>query len=75
MAFKSRLPRRAEVGIEDVCIHDLRHTYKSILIQNGVTLYVGQKLLGHSSSNMMQRYAHLNSNNLRQIVNDLPGLF
>ena len=66
---------RSEIGIEDVRIHDLRHTYASILIQNGVTLYEVQKLLGHSSPNMTQRYAHLNPNNLRQIVNNLPGLF
>ena len=66
---------RSEVGIEDVRIHDLRHTYASILIQNGVTLYEVQKLLGHSSPNMTQRYAHLNPNNLKQIVNNLPGLF
>ena len=66
---------RGEVGINDVRIHDLRHTYASILIQNGVTLYEVQKLLGHSSPNMTQRYAHLNPNNLKQIVNNLPGFF
>jgi len=66
---------RGEVGINDVRIHDLRHTYASILIQNGVTLYEVQKLLGHSSPNMTQRYAHLNPNNLKQIVNNLPRFF
>jgi len=66
---------RSEVGIDDVRIHDLRHTYASILIQNGVSLYEVQKLLGHSSPNMTQRYAHLNPNNLKQIVNNLPGFF
>ena len=64
---------RAAVGINDVRIHDLRHTYASLLIQNGVSLYEVQKLLGHSTPNMTQRYAHLNPNSLKQIVNNLPS--
>ena len=46
-------------GLPDVRIHDLRHTYASLLINNGVSLYEVQELLGHSSSAMTQRYAHL----------------
>ena len=64
---------RVAVGINDVRINDLRHTYASLLIQNGVSLYEVQKLLGHSSLNMTQRYAHLNPNSLKQIVNNLPS--
>jgi site-specific recombinase XerD len=48
-----------------VRIHDLRHTYASLLINNGVSLYEVQELLGHSSSAMTQRYAHLQPNQLR----------
>ncbi len=68
-AFKKA---RDNAGIRDVRIHDLRHTYASLLVQNGVTLYEVQKLLGHSSPNMTQRYAHLNDTSLKQIVNNLP---
>ncbi|MEK9735381.1 MAG: site-specific integrase [Paracoccaceae bacterium] len=64
---------RAAVGINDVRIHDLPNTYASLLIQNGVSLYEVQKLLGHSGPNMTQRYAHLNPNSLKQIVNNLPS--
>jgi integrase len=49
---------RAE-GLEDVRIHDLRHTYASILINNEVSIYEVQRLLGHSNVTMTQRYAHL----------------
>ena len=45
--------------LEDLRIHDLRHTYASTLINNGVSLYEVQTLLGHSSLQMTQRYAHL----------------
>jgi len=51
-------------GLSDVRIHDLRHTYASLLINNGVSLYEVQELLGHSSPSMTQRYAHLLPNRL-----------
>ena len=52
--------------LEGLRIHDLRHTYASTLINNGVTLYEVQTLLGHSSLQMTQRYAHLEPNLLHQ---------
>ena len=51
-------------GKEEVRIHDLRHTFASILINNGATIYEVQRLLGHSSVNVTQRYAHLLPNKL-----------
>ena len=52
--------------LEDLRIHDLRHTYASTLINNGVSLYEVQTLLGHSSLQMTQRYAHLEPNRLHE---------
>ena len=49
---------------EHIRIHDLRHTFASILINNGATIYEVQRLLGHSSVNVTQRYAHLLPNKL-----------
>ena len=51
-------------GKEQVRIHDLRHTFASVLINNGATIYEVQRLLGHSSVNVTQRYAHLLPNKL-----------
>lgn len=56
---------RDAAGLPDVRIHDLRHTFASLLINNGVSLYEVQELLGHSSVAMTQRYAHLQPNKLR----------
>jgi integrase len=56
---------RDAAGLGDVRIHDLRHTFASLLINNGVSLYEVQELLGHSSTAMTQRYAHLQPNQLR----------
>lgn len=39
--------------------HDLRHTYASMLIQNGVPLAVVGQLLGHRSAQTTARYADL----------------
>jgi integrase len=57
---------RSRAHLLDVRIHDLRHTYASILINNGVSLYEVQELLGHSSAAMTQRYAHLLPNRLHR---------
>ena len=52
-----RIRRRA--GLDDVRLHDLRHSFASFLVNQGVSLYVVQGLLGHTQVRMTQRYAHL----------------
>ncbi len=39
--------------------HDLRHTFASHWMMNGGDLFRLQKILGHRSAQMTQRYAHL----------------
>ena len=46
-------------------LHDLRHTFASICVNSGQSLYEVQKLLGHENINMTQRYAHLGDKGLR----------
>ena len=50
---------REEVGIEDVRLHDLRHTHASHAVMNGVPVAVVSRMLGHSNVRMTLRYAHL----------------
>jgi integrase len=54
-----------DAGIADFRIHDLRHTFASHMVQSGASLFEVQKSLGHSSSQMTQRYAHLADAGLR----------
>ncbi len=50
---------RDEAGIEDVRLHDLRHTVASQATLAGVPLPVVARLLGHSDVSMTIRYAHV----------------
>ena len=46
-------------GLRDCTIHTLRHTHASRLIQNGMSLYDVQTVLGHTDPRTTMRYAHL----------------
>ncbi len=64
-AWKKALER---AQIKDFKWHDLRHTYASWLVMNGVSLDTVKQLLGHKSINTTLRYAHLSSEHLRNAV-------
>ena len=57
---------RRDAGIEDVRLHDLRHTFASLGVSSGISLPVVGKLLGHSSVAMTERYAHLADEPVRE---------
>ncbi len=63
---------RKRAGIEDVRIHDLRHSFASIAINAGASLPMVGKLLGHARPETTARYAHLADDPLRQL-NDQIG--
>lgn len=50
---------RYAAGLEDVRLHDLRHTVASFAVASGHSLYVTGSLLGHARAATTQRYAHL----------------
>lgn len=58
-------------GLEDVRIHDLRHSFASFLVNDGFSLYTVQTLLGHSDPKVTMRYAHLAQPSLVAAVNTL----
>jgi len=56
-------------------IHDLRHTYASWLVSNGVPLYDVSKLMGHTRMQTTERYAHHADASLRRATNVFGHLF
>lgn len=64
---------RAEAGLPDVRLHDLRHDFASRAVSAGVPLYTVSRLLGHSNPNMTARYAHLSPDTLREAAERANG--
>lgn len=62
---RSFMQARKLAGLDDVHIHDLRHSYASALAGSGVDLYTVGKLLGHVNVSSTARYAHLANDTLR----------
>ena len=59
-----------KLGLNDkLHFHSLRHTFASWLVQDGVSLYEVQKLLGHSNILVTQVYANLQPERLHSTVN------
>jgi len=52
--------------LDGVRIHDLRHTYASVLVSGGASLPLIGALLGHTQVQTTQRYAHLMDDPLRE---------
>ena len=60
---------RKSVGLGDVRMHDLRHSFASFLVNAGRSLYEVQKILGHTQIKTTQRYAHLSQDTLLEAAN------
>jgi integrase len=56
---------REAAGIEDVRIHDLRHSFASVGAASGLSLPIIGAILGHTQASTTQRYAHLSNDPLR----------
>ena len=61
-------PTCERLGIDDFHPHDCRHTFASHLVQRGASLGHVAELLGHTSLQMVMRYAHLAPSHLESTV-------
>lgn len=58
----------SEAKIDNFRIHDLRHSFASFLVSNGVGLEVIGRLLGHTQAQTTMRYARLMEGSLRKAL-------
>jgi integrase len=65
---------RARAGLNDVRIHDLRHTFASFAAASGMSLHMIGKLLGHKSIQTTRRYAHLSESTTKAAADNVAGV-
>jgi len=65
---------RKAAGMPELRIHDLRHTFASMAVMNGVDLLMVGKILGHSNYQTTMRYAHLADAPVRAAADKVSGL-
>jgi integrase len=65
---KAWLKALSKAGIKDFRFHDLRHTFASYLVMAGADIVTVKELLGHKTMAMTMRYAHLNQEHKKKVV-------
>ena len=62
-------------GIDDprlrICFHSCRHSFASWLVEGGQDLYIVQRLLGHKTNVMTQRYSHISESKFKEAAKSL----
>lgn len=66
---------RIKAKLSDFVFHDLRHTFASYLVMNGVDIRTVQYLMGHKDIKMTARYSHLSQGHLQNAVDKLNSIF
>jgi integrase len=59
---------RKRAGLADVRLHDLRHSFASVAVSGGASLFLTGKALGHKQSSTTEIYAHLSDAPLHALV-------
>jgi integrase len=61
-------------GLENFRIHDLRHSFATISMENGENLASISRVLGHASLQMTQRYLHVHDQSTLELVERTAGI-
>jgi len=59
----------------DITIHELRHTYATMLISSGVDFKTAAKLLGHTVQQTMKIYSHVNDDMMKRATGIIENIF
>jgi len=63
------------LGKYNITIHELRHTYATTLIANGIDFKTAAKFLGHSVEQTMKTYSHVNDDMIKRATNIIDNIF
>ncbi|SHK37838.1 Site-specific recombinase XerD [Clostridium cavendishii DSM 21758] len=58
-----------------ICIHELRHTYATNLISNGIDFKTAAKLLGHDIEQTMKTYSHVTDDMMKKATDLISKIF
>ncbi len=68
-----RVLKRA--GLPEICFHDMRHTFATVALQNGVNIKTVSGMLGHYSAGFtLDTYAHVTTTAQRQAANTMGSI-
>lgn len=68
VAGKAGIKVGRDAGRLGVRVHDLRHSYASVTVAAGDSLFILGKILGHSKASTTEKYAHLHLDPVRQVA-------
>ncbi len=71
---KADVPLLAENPFDDLRIHDLRHSFASVMVASGRGLPIVGKALGHSQSRTTERYSHLAADPVLEAVDEAGAI-
>jgi integrase len=66
---------REIAGLQDVRLHDLRHSFATFAVEDGASLYLVGRALGHANASSTERYAHPGDTAARIIAEKVAGRF
>jgi len=73
--LSTTLKRNYKKAGYDITVHDLRHTYATTLISNGIDFKTAAKLLGHDVEMTMRIYSHVNEDMMDKARNAISSIF
>jgi len=69
------LNRLFRLGKYNITIHELRHTYATTLISNGIDFKTAAKFLGHTVQQTMKTYSHVNDDMIKRAKGIIENIF
>lgn len=67
--------RQLKIKGYDITIHELRHTFATMIIANGMDFKTAAKILGHEVEQTLKTYSHVNDDMMKRAKNIIENIF